>query len=147
MKIVPIKQKACKRFINEHHRHNRAPHGSVFQIGLEDDEGVLIGCIMVGRPVARRLDDGKTLEVNRTCINGYHKNACSMLLGRAVRVARNLGYERIFTYTLPQESGSSLRGAGWTNDQISDIGDWNNREGRQVQIFKDTKKLRWRKNL
>lgn len=147
MKIVPITQRRAKEFVNLHHRHNKAPLGSVFQIGLEDDQGTLIGVIMVGRPVARRLDNGKTLEVNRTCINGYHKNACSMLLGRAVRVARNLGYERIFTYTLPQESGSSLKGAGWTNDQISEIGNWNNREGRQVQIFKDTKKLRWRKDL
>ena len=112
LSVVPIKQRVAREFVNNHHRHNKAPRGSVFQIGLEV-EGELIGVIMVGRPVSRILDDGYTLEVNRTCINGYHKNACSKLLGHAVRVGRELGYRKIITYTLPAESGASLRGAGW----------------------------------
>jgi hypothetical protein len=146
MRLIPIKQRDARAFVDAHHRHNKAPRGSVFQIGLQKDNE-LIGCIMVGRPVARRLDDGITLEVNRTCIEGYHKNACSMLLGAAVRAAKALGWKKIITYTLPSESGSSLKGAGWTFDGEGDLGDWNNRGGRQVQIFRETKKRRWKKLL
>ena len=142
MRLVPVLQRDARAFVNEHHRHNPAPRGSVFQIGLEV-EGELVGVIMCGRPVARRLQDGYTLEVNRNCINGYHKGACSKLLSAAWRVAKSLGYKRIITYTLPQEGGSSLRGAGWTVDNVSDIGNWNNREGRQQQMFANTKKIRW----
>jgi hypothetical protein len=146
MRLVPIKQKNARDFVNNHHRHNKAPRGSIFQIGLEKDNK-LIGCIMVGRPVSRHLDNGKTLEVNRTCIVGYHKNACSMLLGAAVRAGKALGYNKIITYTLPKESGSSLKGAGWTLLGESDIGNWNSRPNRQMQMFGDTKKKRWVKTL
>ena len=150
MKAIPIKQRGAREFINEHHRHNKAPRGSVFQVGLQGD-GELVGVIMVGRPVSRVLDDGATLEVNRTCINGYHKNACSKLLGHAVRAGKALGYGRIITYTLPHESGSSLRGAGWTMEATtkgrSDASSWNNREHRQKQMFQGTGKLRWIKQL
>ena len=146
MKLIPIKQRDARSFINKHHRHNKAPRGSVFQIALEKD-GQLIGCIMVGRPISRHRDDGKTLEVNRTCIEGYHKNACSMLLGASVRAARALGYEKIITYTLPTESGASLKGAGWTFHGLGGLGSWNSREGRQVQIFSNTQKTRWVKSL
>lgn len=147
MKLIPIKQKDAKKFIDTYHRHNKAPRGSVFQIGLQKDNE-LIGCIMVGRPVSRNLDNGFTLEVNRTCINGYHKNACSMLLGAAVRAAKALGWKKIITYTLPSECGSSLKGAGWTLEHhTSGSHSWNNREYRQVQMFKGVSKKRWSKTL
>lgn len=67
---------------------------------------------MVGRPVARHLDDGFTAEVNRTCTDGC-PNANSALYGAAWRAAKAMGYTRLITYTQEGESGSSLRGAGW----------------------------------
>jgi hypothetical protein len=73
---------------------------------------VLHGVAIVGRPVARHLDNGWTVEVNRTCTDGT-ANANSMLYGAAARAARALGYRRLITYTLKSESGASLRGAGW----------------------------------
>nr|WP_236652145.1 XF1762 family protein [Streptacidiphilus neutrinimicus] len=66
----------------------------------------------MGRPVARHLDDGQTLEVTRTCSDGV-RNANSLLLGAAWRAARALGYTRLVTYTQAEESGASLRAAGW----------------------------------
>jgi len=62
--------------------------------------------------VARSYDDGRTLEVNRTCTDGT-PNANSALYGAAWRAARALGYLRLITYTQEGESGASLRGAGW----------------------------------
>lgn len=83
-----------------------------FCVALADDSGETHGVAIVGRPVARGLDDGWTLEVTRTCTDGT-KNANSMLYGAAWRAARALGYRRLVTYTLVEESGTSLRAAGW----------------------------------
>ena len=66
---------------------------------------------IAGRPVARRLDDGKTLEVLRVCTDGT-PNANSFLYGRVKRIAQLMGYEKIITYTLEEESGASLRAVG-----------------------------------
>ena len=68
---------------------------------------------IVGRPLSRHLDDGKTLEILRCCTDGTH-NACSILYGRAARIAKLMGYERIITYILESESGSSLLASGYT---------------------------------
>lgn len=72
----------------------------------------LLGVAIVGRPVARHLDDGWTLEVLRLCTTGA-RNVCSWLYARCWRAARALGYRKLVTYTLASEPGSSLRAAGW----------------------------------
>jgi hypothetical protein len=77
----------------------------------------------VGRPVARMLDDGHTLEVTRVATTGA-RNACSLLYAAAWRAARALGYARLFTYTLAEEQGASLRASGWTLDRRTLGGSW-----------------------
>ena len=68
---------------------------------------------IVGRPVSRHLDDGKTLEVTRLCTDGT-RNACSFLYAACAREAKRRGYDKIITYILMSESGASLRASGWT---------------------------------
>lgn len=109
--IVPVSFREACDFIAEHHRHHAPPRGMKFAIGVEYD-GVLVGVATVGRPVARSYDDGLTLEVNRTCTDGT-RNANSALYGAAWRAAKALGYCRLITYTQVEESGSSVRAAGW----------------------------------
>lgn len=111
--IVPLTLKAANAYVAEHHRHHKPVVGHKFSIGVVDDEGVLHGVAIVGRPVARHYDDGLTAEVNRTCTDGT-PNANSALYGAAWRTAKGMGYRRLITYTQDGESGSSLRGAGWT---------------------------------
>jgi len=110
--LVPITFKDAAAFVADWHRHNKPPIGHKFSVGVADDEGVLRGVCMVGRPVARHMDDGQTLEVNRTATDGT-KNANSMLYGAAARATFALGYTRLITYTQADESGASLRAAGW----------------------------------
>lgn len=112
LRIVPVTQADAKGFVADHHRHHRPPLGAIFCLGVADDDDVLRGVAMVGRPVARHFDDGLTLEVNRTATDGT-PNANSMLYGAAWRVAKALGYRRLITYTMEGESGSSMRAAGW----------------------------------
>lgn len=111
MDIVPITFRQACDFVRQLHRHNKPPAGHKFSIGLLH-EGVLVGVAMAGRPVARFFDDGLTLEVNRTCTDGT-RNANSMLYGAVRRVAWGMGYRRIITYTQADESGASLRAAGF----------------------------------
>lgn len=86
--------------------------------------GGLVGVAVAGRPVARHFDDGLTLEVSRTCTDGT-PNANSKLYGAIWRAASALGYRRLITYTQADESGASLRGAGFV--RVKDIpprGNW-----------------------
>jgi hypothetical protein len=110
--LVPVRQRDAKAFVSAWHRHHLPPAGSVFCVGVGDDAGVLRAVAMVGRPVARMLDNGQTLEVTRTATDGV-RNANSLLYGAAWRAAKALGYTRLITYTQDGESGASLRGAGW----------------------------------
>jgi hypothetical protein len=99
-------------FVSEHHRHHTPPVGHLFSLAAYDGER-LCGVAIVGRPVARRRDDGLTAEITRLCTDGT-RNAASFLLGRAAKAAFALGFKRIGTYTLKREPGTSLMAAGWT---------------------------------
>jgi hypothetical protein len=109
--IVPVTFREASAFVAVHHRHHGAPRGFRFCLGVATDER-LVGVALAGRPVARAFDDGFTLEVNRTCTDGT-LNANSALYGACWRAARALGYRRLITYTQGDESGASLRAAGW----------------------------------
>lgn len=111
LRAVPLDFREAADFVRQHHRHHTPPVGHKFSIGaVVNDE--LVGVVIVGRPVARRRDDGQTLEVTRLCTVG-HPNACSFLYGAAARAAFALGYRRIGTYILKREPGTSLAAAGW----------------------------------
>jgi hypothetical protein len=99
-------------FVSEHHRHHTPPVGHLFSLAAYAGER-LCGVAIVGRPVARRRDDGLTAEITRLCTDGT-RNAASFLLGRAAKAAFALGFKRIGTYTLKREPGTSLVAAGWT---------------------------------
>lgn len=144
---MPIDFKTACDFVGRLHRHHKAPVGHKFSIGVAADRA-LVGVVMCGRPVARHLDDGRTVEVNRLCTDGT-KNACSMLYGAAWRAARALGYTRIVTYTLPEEGGASLRAAGWGYDGESSGRSWDHaarpRPNEQADLV--GAKCRWVKSV
>ena len=123
LQLIPITFRAANAFVAEKHRHHKPVVGMKFCLQVVQNEDTC-GVAIVGRPVARRLDDGLTLEVNRLCTDGT-KNACSMLYGAARRTAKAMGYKRIITYTLPEEGGSSLRASGWQLVGERGGGNWN----------------------
>lgn len=109
--LVPVSFADACGFVTMWHRHHEPPRGHKFSIGVAQGE-TLVGVAMVGRPVARMYDDGRTLEVNRTATDGT-PNANSMLYAAAWRATSALGYRRLITYTQAGETGASLRAAGW----------------------------------
>jgi hypothetical protein len=110
MEAVPLHLREANELVANYHRHNLPVTGCKFAVGAAVD-GKLVGVAIAGRPVARRLDDGKTLEVLRVCTDGT-RNANSFLYGRVKRIALLMGYEKVITYTLEEESGASLRAVG-----------------------------------
>ena len=109
--VRPITLREACAFIQAHHRHNKPPRGHKFSISAREGEQ-LVGVATAGRPIARHFDDGLTLEVNRTCTDGT-RNVNSLLYGAIWRAAKAMGYRRCITYTQADESGASLRAAGW----------------------------------
>ena len=130
LELTPIKQAEAQFFINTHHRHHKAPVGSIFQIACSKDDAV-VGVIMVGRPVSRNLDNGWTLEVTRCCTDGT-KNACSILYSAAWRVTKSLGYKKLITYILKSETGSSLKAVGWKCVGECGGGSWSRKERPRI---------------
>ena len=115
LKVIPITLREANDFVENFHRHNTRTQrdGGRFAIGATTGES-MVGIAIVGRPIARLLDDGYTSEVTRCCVlDDAPKNSCSFLYGRCWRIWQQMGGKRMITYTLQSESGSSLRGAGW----------------------------------
>lgn len=112
LEVIPLSLKQANDYVTALHRHHKKVTGHKFSIGVVDDAGVLRGVCIVGRPIARHYDDGRTAEVTRTCTDGC-PNANSALYAAAWRTAKGMGYRRLITYTQEGESGASLRGAGW----------------------------------
>jgi len=153
LKLSPITLTAARKFVGRVHRHNAPPQGGLFAVAVECD-GTLCGVAIIGRPIARRLDDGRTCEVTRLATTG-ERNACSILYGAAARAAKALGYRKIVTYTLESEPGSSLRAAGWQKTAKTPArGTWSvpSRPRYQRDLFGNDKrptgpKIRWEREL
>lgn len=126
LQLVPLDLAEANAFVARHHRHHGPVVGHRFSIGAALGD-LIVGVAIIGRPVARRRDDGMTLEVTRLCTDGIKRpigkanrkgepcfiNAASFLYAAAIRAAWALGYTRIGTYLLDTETGASLKAAGW----------------------------------
>jgi hypothetical protein len=88
------------------------------------------------------LDDGWTLEVNRTATDGA-PNACSFLLGACWRAARALGWRRLVTYTLASEPGTSLVAAGWRRVGEVSGRSWHRDSRPRVDLHPTQDKIKW----
>jgi len=141
--VCPLPLDEANAFVAQHHRHHQPVIGHKFSIGVADEAGEVRGVAIIGRPVARMLDDGLTLEVTRLATDGC-PNACSALYSAAWRAAKAMGYRRIGTYILDTEPGTSLVAAGWrcVNARAGG-GEWG-RDGRpRVDKHPTQGKLRW----
>lgn len=141
LRVVPCTQRQAKAYVAEHHRHHKPPQGGLFALAAMDDDR-LCGVVIVGRPVARGLDDGLTAEVTRLCTDGT-RNACSILYARARRAAGALGYRKVITYTLPEEGGASLRASGWECAGPAGGGSWSAPSRPRNDTHPIQEKLRW----
>lgn len=146
MNTVPLTLLQANELIAAWHRHHKPVQGHRFSIGVMTD-GAIVGAAVVGRPVARKTDQYLVAEVTRLVTNG-HKNACSYLYSACSRIAREMGFERIQTFILKEESGNSLIAAGWTFEGMTDSKPekWHSRVDRRTDQPAESKQ-RWFKEL
>lgn len=150
MRLIPCTYKTACDFVNQHHRHHIASQGCKFCLGLINDNK-LCGVAICGRPVSRHLDNGFTLEINRLCTDGT-KNACSKLYGACCRIAKEMGYEKVITYTLESENGASLKASNFICEGQAGGTHWTGiREQKQLSFIEDKTpkemKVRWVREL
>jgi len=140
--VVPLTLREANAKVAEWHRHHKVARGCRFCIGVVDDDGELRGVAIIGRPMARLIDQKTTCEVVRLATDGC-RNACSCLYGAARRIAREMGFERCITYILASEPGTSLRAAGWIRTGDTAGGSWSRPSRGRVDEHPLEPKVRW----
>ena len=146
----PATIRNAQAFVSAHHRHNAAPRGARYALEAVFG-GQVVGVVIVGRPVARLLDDGMTCEVLRCCVRtDAPRNTPSYLYGAARRVWQSWGGQKVITYTLESEPGDSLRGAGFVAVAKTkrEPKGWGRKDrGRDVNGTDGQRKTRWQLDL
>lgn len=143
---TPITLRDAAVYVERHHRHNAGPALHKFSAALSvADEPEPVGVVIASTPKARHQMDGRTLEINRVCADPRYADVCSKLYAMAIRAGQALGYQRFLTYTLPDESGSSLRAVGFRlQGETRGSGTWDSpSRPRSTRRYPTGPKLRW----
>lgn len=147
LRVIPLELHEANELVAKLHRHHKPSRGHRLSIGAIDDEGKLRAAAILGRPVARGYTAREVLEVARLVSDGT-PNACSFLYGAAARIAREMGFARIQTYTLEEEPGTSLRASGWSFEAIVGGRIWHHTDGKPRRTDQPNgRKARWAKTL
>lgn len=167
LRLTPLTLKQANELVSSWHRHHKPVVGHRFSIGVSVD-GEYVGAAITGRPVGRETSQYTVAEVTRLVTDGT-THACSKLYSASARAAQAMGFERIQTFILESEAGTSLKASGWyriksngakcdcndgTRDGLkckecnTDGGDWNHswRKGRRTDQPM-VPKQRWGKTL
>lgn len=161
LRLIPLTLKEANELIARLHRHHKPVQGHRFTIGAEKD-GERVGAAVTGRPSARNTPAYETAEVTRLVTDGT-PHVCSKLYSASARAAEAMGYDRIQTFILDSEPGTSLIASGWyrikTNGDkcacgdgcpecLTSGGDWNrpSRGGRRTDQPM-VRKQRWGRKL
>lgn len=140
--LVPVSVREASEYVAHHHRTHKPPRGAILALAVSTPDGEVHGVAMLGRPVARELQDGWTVEVTRVATDET-PNACSFLYGAARRAAAALGYRRVVTYTMEREPGTSLTAAGWAKVATVRGRSWDAPSRRRFDPNPTDNKLRW----
>lgn len=144
MKVVPCTVKAAVRWVATTHRHLPDLQGGLFAAAIADDAG-WHGVAVAGNPPRVWQGTGRFV-ISRVATDGIG-NGCSMLYGAICRAAKALGYSEAWTYTLPEEPGTSLRAAGFTDMGLTDGGEWGRAKRPRNKAVRPEPKRRWRRQL
>ena len=147
LSIIPLSLKEANEFVTKHHRHNKKCAGHKFSVGAMY-KNELVGVVIVGRPVARKLDNRFTLEINRNCVlDSAPKGTCSFLYSKAIKIWQSMGGKKIITYTLATESGSSLKAVNFKKERTVQTfkknKGWVTRKNRVWQKVQSIPRIRW----
>ena len=145
--LGPYPTKHAKTWTRKVHRRQPKIVGALWCIGLWVD-AELRGVAIVGRPSARKLDSAagerlSVLEVTRVAVLEGTRNACSKLYAACSQAARAMGADGIITYIHGDETGVSLRAAGWVKDVQTAGGEWDRDDRPRLPMIDPEPKTRW----
>lgn len=143
--IVPMTVKGAKRAVKQWHRHLPRIQGGLFAVGIEE-AGELVGVGIAGNP-CQEWQDTRRVYITRVAISEGIRNGCSMVYGALAGAAKRLGYREAWTYTLPEEPGTSLRAAGFEDMGLTDGGEYDRPSRRRAPAVRPDRKRRWRRRL
>lgn len=161
--VEPITVKAALKLVKLWHRHLPDLQGGLFAATVVRD-GEVIGVGIAGNPsrvwqgtarlvISRcALDENRppTPHVNRDGEQHFADGSAAKLYGSLCAAAKALGYREAWTYTLPNEPGSSLRAAGFVDMGVSACGEHdrpNLANRRRKPARHPEPKRRWRRLL
>lgn len=143
--IVPVTIRGAVAYVREHHRHLPVVVGGLFAASVADDAGKTVGVAIAGRPPRLWEGTGRVV-ITRVATDGT-PNACSALYGALCRAAKALGYREAWTYTLPEELGTSLRAAGFLDMGLTAGGEHDRPSRRRAPAVRPDPKRRWMRPL
>ena len=144
MEITPCTVAEARRKVKEWHRHLPDVQGGLFAAQCVVD-GQCVGVAIAGNP-SRVWQGQAKLVISRVATIGW-ENACSALYGAIARAAKALGYKEVWTYTLPEEPGTSLRAAGFMDMGLTDGGEWSRASRPRKAAIRPEPKRRWLRRL
>lgn len=142
--LAPCTVKAALVKVREWHRHLPEIQGGLFAVQCVA-EGACVGVGIAGNP-ARVWQGSARIVISRVATNGY-ENACSAIYGALCRAAKALGYREAWTYTLPEEPGTSLRAAGFIDMGLTDGGEHSRPSRFRRPAVRPDRKRRWLRPL
>lgn len=142
--IVPCTVKAARKIVAEWHRRLPKLQGGLFAAAAQA-EGEIVGVGIAGNP-SRVWQRERKLVISRVATNG-RENACSALYGSLCRAGKALGYREAWTYTLPEEPGTSLRAAGFIDMGITKGGTYDRPSRARGEPIDGRPKRRWLRRL
>jgi len=143
--IAPCTVKAARAIVRAWHRHLPELQGGLFAARVLGDDGAVLGVAVAGNP-SRVWQDSGRIVISRVATEGA-ENACSCLYGALCRAAKALGYREAWTYTLPEEPGTSLRAAGFMDMGLTDGGEWSRPSRPRAKAVRPEPKRRWLRRL
>lgn len=144
LEVEPCTVKEARRIVKAWHRHLPDIQGGLFASKVTLD-GKIVGVGIAGNPA--RVWQGTARLVISRCVTDETKNVCSKQYGSLARAAEALGYREVWTYTLPDEPGTSLRAAGFEDMGLSDGGEHDRPSRARKPAVRPEPKRRWRKKL
>lgn len=144
LSIEPVTVTAARLLVKEWHRHLPDVQGGLFAAALAVD-GIVQGVAVAGNP-ARVWQGTGRIVISRVAVHDV-PNGCSKLYGAICAAAKSLGYREAWTYTLPNEPGTSLKAAGFEDMGMSDGGEHDRPSRRRNPVKHPEPKRRWRRVL
>ena len=151
-RIAPITVKAATAWVRATHRHLPSVQGGLFAVSVHQG-AELVGVGIAGNPARVWQGTGRVV-ISRVAtlsdldsVGEHAAPACSMIYGALCRAARALGYREAWTYTLPEEPGTSLRAAGFNDMGLTRAEEWSRPlRARKAAVRADSKR-RWMRRL